>query len=411
MKNNNPNYSHYVVAKGKIESGWEYKEDAKEHVSENLPDSLKAGAKVVAKSALSRHSIDPENNEHWHTSESIKEAKTSQNTNIVESFYDDGIRKLNKKEVRHLLKGIGYGVSFKQNPLNSNISSSYLKTPSGESVLVSSSSVFSKEWHDEHGPAMKIISRYDGRTDVNESINEAFYDDKKYTHYVVARGKIESGHESKNEASFHHSENLPKHLEGESRVVSRDELKKGYLDPSNKDHWAKTSDLKESFVSILEEGDVFSFSDAIKESLAMKAHIVIENCDKKRLLDAARGGQISEMRDAPDQAMYPLTRREVEKLLTTYERRAELDTNNNDSIEARSEDGMKRARWYAPDVRSDFKYDVEDDMFNPDTRPAALMPYDKHNVKTDDSSTDEQKKKHQDYSGESNLYFHSGGNM
>lgn len=323
MKNNNPNYSHYVVAKGKIESGWEYKEDAKEHVSENLPDSLKAGAKVVAKSALSRHSIDPENNDHWHTSESIKEAKTSQNTNIVESFYDD----------------------------------------------------------------------------------------EKYTHYVVARGKIESGHESKNEASFHHSENLPKHLKGESRVVSRDELKKGHLDPSNKDHWAKTSDLKESVVSILEEGDVFSFSDAIKESLAMKAHIVIENCDKKRLLDAARGGQISEMRDAPDQAMYPLTRREVEKLLTTYERRAELDTNNNDSIEARSEDGMKRARWYAPDVRSDFKYDVEDDMFNPDTRPAALMPYDKHNVRTDDSSTDEQKKQHQDYSGESNLYFHSGGKM
>ncbi len=297
MKNNNPNYSHYVVAKGKIESGWEYKEDAKEHVSENLPDSLKAGAKVVAKSALSRHSIDPENNDHWHTSKTIKE------------------------------------------------------------------------------------------------------------------GKIESGHESKNEASFHHSENLPKHLKGESRVVSRDELKKGHLDPSNKDHWAKTSDLKESFVSILEEGDVFSFSDAIKESLAMKAHIVIENCDKKRLLDAARGGQISEMRDAPDQAMYPLTRREVEKLINTYERRAELDTNNNDSIEARSEDGMKRARWYAPDVRSDFKYDVEDDMFNPDTRPAALMPYDKHNVKTDDSSTDEHKKQHQDYSGESNLYFHSGGKM
>lgn len=113
--------------------------------------------------------------------------------------------------------------------------------------------------------------------------------------------------------------------------------------------------------------------------------------------------------------MYPLTRREVEKLLNTYERRAELDTNNNDSIEPRSEDGMRRARWYAPDVKSDFKYDVEDDMFNPDVRPAALMPYDNHNVKTDDSDLVEPEEKeekpekqspHRDFSGEHNLYFH-----
>lgn len=369
MKYNNPDYTHYVVTKGKIESGWEYREDAKDHVSDSLPDYAKPGAKVVAKSALSRHSIDPTNDDHWHTQKSLKEADV-----------DDEAKKNFMKDRE--------GVPF--------------------------------EDADEYTPGSRIKARTAGHKDssvakspLSVKIVESFYDDKKYTHYVVARGKIESGHESKEDADFHHSDNLPKHLKSESRVVSRDELKKGHLDASNKDHWAKTSDLKESVVAKIMEGDMYSFNDIVKNSLGERAQFVIENCDKSGLLEAARGKMIAEMRDAPDQAMYPLTRREVEKLLTTYERRAELDTSNNENIEARSEDGMKRARWYAPDVKSDFKYDVEDDMFNPDTRPAALMPYDTHNVKTDDSekAEDEKKEKGQDYSGEDNLFFHSAGNM
>lgn len=371
MKYNNPDYTHYVVTKGKIESGWEFKEDANDHVKESLPEYARSGAKVVSKSALSsRHSIDPKNDDHWHTAKSLKESPEEDKSK--ENFMKDR-----------------NGVPFEDDDEDYK-PGSRIKATTGA-----------------HKPSLAVKGPF------NVKINESFYDDKKYTHYVVARGKIESGHESKSDADFHQSENIPKHLKTESRVVSRDELKKGHLDASNKEHWAKTSDLKESIISKIMEGDMYSFNDLVKNSLGERAQFVIENCDKVGLLEAARGKMIAEMRDAPDQAMYPLTRREVEKLLTTYERRAELDTSNNEHTEARSEDGMKRARWYAPDVKSDFKYDVEDEMFNPDTRPAALMPYDNHNVKTDDSekAEDEKNKNGQDYSGEDNLFFHSAGNM
>ncbi len=374
-KTNNKDYTHYVVLHGKIASGWEYKDDAKDEIAHNMSDAHKSDAKVVAKVALSRHGLDADNNSHWHGGD----------------------------------------------------------------------------------------------------LKESFYDDKSYTHYVMTRGKIESGHDSKEQAETHQSSRLAPHLRSDSRVVPREDLKKGHFDASNTDHWAKSSDLKESVISMIAEGDYYSFNDSLKNQLAEKAQFIIENFDKKRLLQAARNGTlaemrdargtqhhvwtwgqsgkkilfqgnksesekfrkehtgyrkedmfvsksdeetIKEMRDAPDQSMYPLTRREVEKLLNTYERRGELNTNNIDDIEARSEDGMRRARWYAPDVKSDFKYDVEDDMFNPDHRPAALMPYDKRNIVTDDSATTppdheeeaEKQTPHRDFSGERNLYFHGVNN-
>ena len=317
-KTNNKDYTHYVVLHGKIASGWEYKDDAKDEIAHNMSDAHKSDAKVVAKVALSRHGLDADNNSHWHGGD----------------------------------------------------------------------------------------------------LKESFYDDKSYTHYVMTRGKIESGHDSKEQAETHQSSRLAPHLRSDSRVVPREDLKKGHFDAANTDHWAKFLDLKESVISMIAEGDYYSFTDTLKNQLAEKAQFIIENFDKKRLLQAARTGTLAEMRDAPDQSMYPLTRREVEKLLNTYERRGELNTNNIDDIEARSEDGMRRARWYAPDVKSDFKYDVEDDMFNPDHRPAALMPYDKRNIVTDDSATTppdheeeaEKQTPHRDFSGERNLYFHGVNN-
>lgn len=64
-KHNQKGYAFYVVAGGKIESGWEYDEDAKEHKAENLPDKLKAGAKVLKKAGLKALGLDPDDNADW----------------------------------------------------------------------------------------------------------------------------------------------------------------------------------------------------------------------------------------------------------------------------------------------------------------------------------------------------------
>ncbi len=88
---------------------------------------------------------------------------------------------------------------------------------------------------------------------------------------------------------------------------------------------------------------------------------------------------IMEMRDAPDNAAYPLTRREVEKMMTKYERR-EDNTTGLDNPEARAVEGMSRARWYAPEHSSDFVDEFIDGATgvkrNMDDRPSKMMPYD-----------------------------------
>jgi hypothetical protein len=88
---------------------------------------------------------------------------------------------------------------------------------------------------------------------------------------------------------------------------------------------------------------------------------------------------IMEMRDAPDNSAYPLTRREVEKMLTKYERR-EDDSTGLDNPEARSIEGMQKSRWYAPEHSSDFVDEFIDGATgvkrNTDDRPAKIMPYD-----------------------------------
>lgn len=74
-KNNQKGYVVYVVAGGKIESGWEYEDDAKEHKAENMPDKLKSGAKVVKKAGLKKFGLDPDDNASWLTASALDSAQ------------------------------------------------------------------------------------------------------------------------------------------------------------------------------------------------------------------------------------------------------------------------------------------------------------------------------------------------
>lgn len=76
-KYNQKDYAFYIVANGKIESGWEYQDDAKEHRAENMPESLRAGAKVVKKGGLKAFGIDPDDNSHWLTGAALDSAAES----------------------------------------------------------------------------------------------------------------------------------------------------------------------------------------------------------------------------------------------------------------------------------------------------------------------------------------------
>jgi len=241
-------------------------------------------------------------------------------------------------------------------------------------------------------------------TNSNHIVKEAFYNSDKFNHYVLAKGKIESGHTSKEEADFHRTENLPKHLINDSKVISKKDLNKKYFDPDNKEHWAKTSDLKkESFglVKNIIENNLYEFVEKVKSELGIRGQFVIENCNKTEILKVLRKDyNLSEMRDLPDNSGYPLSRMEVEKLLNTYERKADVELNDP---EARSLSGQMRASLYPPEVHSDFKYDDISGLKNQGVRPAALMPYDKTNIDSDAPVNVFPK----DYSGEQNLYFHS----
>lgn len=60
---NQEGYKYYVVVDDNIESGWYNRDDAKEHVAENLPDEQ--NGKVVAKVSLSKLGLDPDNDSDW----------------------------------------------------------------------------------------------------------------------------------------------------------------------------------------------------------------------------------------------------------------------------------------------------------------------------------------------------------
>lgn len=86
-KLNQKDYAFYVVAKGKIESGWEYREDANDQAKDNLPPSM--GAKVYAKMALKKLELNPDDNSHWLTqADLMDEAGGTDEVEEGDDFYD-----------------------------------------------------------------------------------------------------------------------------------------------------------------------------------------------------------------------------------------------------------------------------------------------------------------------------------
>ena len=90
-KLNQKDYAFYVVAKGKIESGWEYREDATDQAKDNLPPSM--SAKVYAKSALKKLELNPDDNSHWLTQADLMDAAGesdgSDDTGEGDDFFDE----------------------------------------------------------------------------------------------------------------------------------------------------------------------------------------------------------------------------------------------------------------------------------------------------------------------------------
>lgn len=93
----------------------------------------------------------------------------------------------------------------------------------------------------------------------------------------------------------------------------------------------------------------------------------------KKKLNEMFVNTLMEMRVAPDQSKYPLSRRQAEKMLTQYERKEDED-NWNDNPEYRTIEGQKRCRWYPPEAENNTN--PEDLDFYSKNRPAKLMPYD-----------------------------------
>ena len=72
-KNNQTHYKFYVVVhqksgQPKIESGWTYKEDAREQLHDNLPPALAAKGKVLTKRGLVQQALNADDDSSWMTS-------------------------------------------------------------------------------------------------------------------------------------------------------------------------------------------------------------------------------------------------------------------------------------------------------------------------------------------------------
>jgi hypothetical protein len=64
-KLNQDDYKFYVVVNNQIVSGNEFKEDAKEFIEENVPDSWKSNCKIYSKKYMYEIGTDPDVNENW----------------------------------------------------------------------------------------------------------------------------------------------------------------------------------------------------------------------------------------------------------------------------------------------------------------------------------------------------------
>jgi len=68
-KINNPDYTHYVIVNGKIESGWEYPEDAKDNAREILEFQPRTAVKIYSLRHLNKIGLDPNDDANWHNSD------------------------------------------------------------------------------------------------------------------------------------------------------------------------------------------------------------------------------------------------------------------------------------------------------------------------------------------------------
>ncbi len=62
---NNPDYTHYVIVNGKIESGWEYPEDAKDNAREILDNQPHTAVKIYSLRHLNKIGLDPDDDANW----------------------------------------------------------------------------------------------------------------------------------------------------------------------------------------------------------------------------------------------------------------------------------------------------------------------------------------------------------
>lgn len=108
----------------------------------------------------------------------------------------------------------------------------------------------------------------------------------------------------------------------------------------------------------------------------MKSSIVAELHAKAAHVIGSVKTSIQEMKDAPDQQIYPLTRDEVARLLASWERHSDEDDGSHMSGLSRDYEGMLRVSEYPPEVESDYLPDHPEDAIDGVTRPAGLMPYD-----------------------------------
>jgi hypothetical protein len=168
--------------------------------------------------------------------------------------------------------------------------------------------------------------------------------------------------------------------------------------------------------SILENSKSDSEKSIHAQLQSRGAFLIRESCKQA---DVVANIRLTEMRDSPDQSRYAISRRDVERMLSKYERR-EDDSTGFDNPEPRSIEGAKRARWYAPEHNSDFVDDLVDGPTgmkpNTDNRPAKLMPYDYEfsvhkpgDIETEPadeiSDADTEVENDDDWEGETNKFF------
>lgn len=135
-KHNQKAYSVYVVVGNKIESGWEYDDDAKEHKSENMPSKLRATAKVLKMAALKSKGIDPNDNASWLTGASLDSADLSEAQAIAAQVLDGAVLDSASTVSAVATLRIALGVVENNYPINlaaGNFDQAHLEQDSAES--------------------------------------------------------------------------------------------------------------------------------------------------------------------------------------------------------------------------------------------------------------------------------------